>query len=263
MTFVRGTPCGSSSVNPPQTSTRSLFSRLTQRCRLPEVMDDPALDAHRHIQALRGLERINYWSGSVRIVWSPIHDLARKEGARSLRILDIATGAGDVPIGLWQQARRIGLSLEIDGCDCSPTAVEYARRRAEHVRANVSFFKLDALTDQLPLGYDVILCSLFLHHLDDDEAVHLLWNMAQAAGRMVLVNDLVRNVPGLVLAHVGTRALSTSDVVHTDGPRSVLAAYTINEVWTLAQRAGLDGIVVSHRWPYRFLLIRRGGHDSR
>ena len=70
-------------------------------------------------------------------------------------------------------------------------------------------------------GYDVVTCSLFLHHLDDEQAVAFLRWAAATAAHQVLVNDLERSGLGLALAHVAVRLLTTSDVVHTDGPRSV------------------------------------------
>jgi hypothetical protein len=81
--------------------------------------------------------------------------------------------------------------------------------------------------------------------------------MAETAGRLVLVNDLNRSLTGLVLAHVATRLLTLSSVVHADGPRSVRAAFTPNEVRALAERAGLSGAVVARRWPCRWLLTWR------
>ena len=226
---------------------------LQARCRLPEVMDDPALDAARHRHALRGLARLNWWSGSVRILWEPLCSLALEMG-RPVVILDVATGAGDVPIGLWHRAQRLGLPLRIEGCDASPMAIEYASQRSAQAGAGVRFFGLDTRTSPFPDGYDVLLCSLFLHHLDGADATALLRKMAQAARRMVLVNDLVRSVSGFALAYAGTRLLTTSEVVQADGPRSVRAAFTVEEAQALAARAGLDGAVVHRRWPCRFLL---------
>jgi hypothetical protein len=77
--------------------------------------------------------------------------------------------------------------------------------------------------------------------------------MSQAA-RLVLINDLVRSRTGYLLAHLGTRFLSASDVVHIDGPRSVEGAFTVDELLALARRAGLDGAGVIRQWPCRMLL---------
>jgi hypothetical protein len=70
----------------------------------------------------------------------------------------------------------------------------------------------------------------------------------------VLVNDLRRSRIGLALAHVVTRLLTTSSVVHTDGPLSVRAAFTTQEALALAERAGLTGPTVRRIWPFRWLL---------
>jgi SAM-dependent methyltransferase len=233
------------------------WPEVSRRRRQPEIMDEPGLDARRHLQALRGLERINGWSGSARILWPPIAALARDYRVQPLRILDIATGAGDVPIRLWHKARHAGLSLDLAACDGSPQALDYARQRAVEKKATVRFFEWHASESSLPGDYDVVMSSLFLHHLDQELAVRLLRRMALAARRLVLINDLVRGLAGYVLAYVGTRLLSASDVVHTDGPRSVEAAFTIEEVQSLAEWAELKGATVAKRWPCRYLLAWR------
>jgi 2-polyprenyl-3-methyl-5-hydroxy-6-metoxy-1,4-benzoquinol methylase len=227
---------------------------VRRRRREPEIMDQPDLDPRRHVQALRGRERINLVSGSARILWPSVLELARRPRAAPLRLLDVATGAGDVPLRLWRRARAAGVELAIDGCDRSACALDHAQRRAAQQRAGVGFFEWDALKGPLPAGYDIITCSLFLHHLDDEPAVDLLRRMAAAARLLVLVNDLERSVAGLMLAYVGTRLLSASTVVHVDGPLSVAAAFTRREALALASRAGLEAVTVERRWPCRFLL---------
>lgn len=227
---------------------------LRQRRRRPELMDQPDLDARQHARALRGLERINFWSGSVRILWSPILALLRQTGGRPLRVLDVASGAGDVPIGLWRKAHEAGHSLDIDAWDVSPRAVAHGQARAEAVGAAVHFFEADAIRTVISRQYDVVASSLFLHHLDEEAARDLLHRMAQGADRLVLVNDLVRGYRGYLLAQLGTRLLSASRVVHVDGPRSVEGAFTLEEMRRLAESAGLQNARLIRRWPCRFLL---------
>src|SRR5437763_16532966 len=92
-------------------------------------MDDPRLDPAEHRAALAGLARINRLSLSADILWPPVAKLARRHPGRTLRVLDVATGSGDVPVGVWRKARRAGVALEIAGRDLSPVGVEDA---AEH-----------------------------------------------------------------------------------------------------------------------------------
>jgi 2-polyprenyl-3-methyl-5-hydroxy-6-metoxy-1,4-benzoquinol methylase len=238
---------------PIQTDLASEVTLLGHRCVEAELMDEPDMAGERHAQALRGLERINAWSGSARILWPALARLAREE-RKQIGVLDVATGAGDLPIRLWQRARRAGLKMKFHGIDRSVSAVEYARRRALERESQIRFCTWDALSGGLPGEYDAITCSLFLHHLEDERAVDLLRRMAMAARRLVLVNDLERSAAGLVLAYVGSRVLSRSPVVHVDGVRSVRAAFTAAEVAALARRAGLEGATVSRWWPCRYLL---------
>jgi 2-polyprenyl-3-methyl-5-hydroxy-6-metoxy-1,4-benzoquinol methylase len=227
---------------------------LPIRRRQPELMDEPGLDPREHVQALRGLARVNGFSRTSSILWSPIARLAREQKGARVRVLDLATGGGDIPIALARRAARSRLNVEIDGCDLRVQAVRYAQERANSRGADVQFFALDALAGPLPLGYDVVCCSLFLHHLDDVHAIDLLRRMAAAAGRLVLVNDLIRSRRGYFLALVGCRLLSGSRVVHFDGPASVAAAFTPGETLALAQKARLQGAKITRHWPQRFLL---------
>jgi 2-polyprenyl-3-methyl-5-hydroxy-6-metoxy-1,4-benzoquinol methylase len=226
---------------------------LRQRRQLPELMDRPDLSPARHEAALRGLARINWWSRSAGALWPPLAALARRLG-RPLRVLDVAAGGGDVPLRLWRRARRAGLGFRIDGCDLSPTAVAHARAEAQRAGAAVHFFQHDALNDPPPTGYDAAVSSLFLHHLDAEQAVAFLRRQAATAEYLVLVNDLERSAAGLALAHVAVRLLSRSDVVHYDGPRSVEGAFTRAEALALAERAGLYEATAEWRWPFRYLL---------
>ncbi|HKB41793.1 MAG TPA: methyltransferase domain-containing protein [Gemmataceae bacterium] len=234
----------------------AFLSQLRERHLQPEWMDRPDLDARQHQDALRGLERLNRWSGSAHILWRPLARLAAETPDRPCRILDIATGGGDVPRGLWRRACRAGISLALEGCDISPVAIAHAQQRCAEQAAEVRFFQTDVLRDPLPSGYDAVISSLFLHHLTQQQAIDLLRRMA-AAGRLVLVNDLARSRRGFLLAWFATRILSRSKVVHFDGPRSVEGAFTPDEARRLAEAAGLAGVTVERRWPCRFLLSWR------
>jgi SAM-dependent methyltransferase len=225
---------------------------LARRLR-PEVMDQPGLNPFRHVAALRGLARINFWSRSDALLWPHLADLARRRGG-ALRVLDVASGGGDVTVRLWRRAQRAGLSFRLEGCDLSAVAVTYARENAARAGADVRFFVHDALDGPPPTGYDAAICSLFLHHLDEAQAVQLLRRLATTADRLVLVNDLRRCWAGLALAHLASRLLTLSSIVHTDGPRSVENAYTVEEARFLAAAAGLEGAQLTRHWPYRYLL---------
>jgi len=218
----------------------------------PEILDQPGLDSRRHVHALRGLERINLLSLTASAFREPIGTFAARHAGRPLRLLDLASGAGDMPVQLKRWADKCAIPLEVYGCDISPISVEYALERAAVQKADVSFFVHDVLRDGIPDGFDIVTSSLFLHHLLSEDVRDLL-RSASRSTRLILVSDLIRGRAGLLLAHAICRVITRSDVVHNDGPLSVAASFTMEEFRHLAADAGLQGYSIAWQWPFRFL----------
>ena len=235
---------------------------LQHRNRQPELMDDPLLDEQTHRRALAGLRRVNWWSRTDAAVWKALKEAAAVRPVSSrepLRILDIASGGGDLAIRLARRFEAAGIPVVLDGCDISPLAVDFATRQAHAAQVkNLRFFQHDILRQELPSGgYDVAMCSLFLHHLDEQDAVRLMATMQQTARHMVIVDDLRRTAIGYWLAWIGCRVLTRCHVVHQDGPMSVEGAFTNDEVLELAGNAGLRDVRLRNHWPQRFVLTGR------
>jgi len=233
---------------------------FARRHRQPEWMDQPGLDPDAHRHALDSLGRAHWISRSTASIWSSIREALPLAG-RPLRILDLACGGGQIVVGLARRCAREGVAVEACGVDLSPVAIDYARALAARAGVQrVTFASLDVARQPLPGVFDVVLCSLFLHHLADEEAEALLRRMQDAARHLVVVSDLRRTRLGYLFAWVGCRLLSRSRVFHTDGTRSVEAAFAMDEARRLAERAGLTGAHIAARWPQRFLLTwRRDG----
>src|SRR5215472_11128351 len=76
----------------------------------------------------RDLERIrqlNRWFGSYRLILSFIRRWIKPGGP--LRIIDLATGSGDIPRLIVDYSRSIGAVVEIDALDHQPATLEIAR----------------------------------------------------------------------------------------------------------------------------------------
>jgi 2-polyprenyl-3-methyl-5-hydroxy-6-metoxy-1,4-benzoquinol methylase len=114
----------------------------------------------------------------------------------------------------------------------------------------------DALGELPPLTADVVTNSLFLHHVHQPEdVIGLLRNLCQMAKHMVVISDLRRSRFGLVAAWTACRALTRSHIVHHDGPASVRAAWTLNELQDFAAQAGMTGARIHRCPPWRMLLV--------
>ena len=224
-----------------------------RRVLTPELMDDPELDPVEHGRALRGLARLNAISRSDGILWPAIRELARNVGRR-LSVLDIATGSGDVPMALARRAKREGVEIDLHACDMSETALTHAKVRADRHGLHVNLWRHDAVAQPFDRRFDVVTCSLFLHHLDQEHSGRFLQNAASAADHTLLVSDLRRDPAGLAVAWGASRLATRSRIVHVDAVKSVRAAYTPHEMAELAARAGLHGSEVCKRWPWRMIL---------
>lgn len=224
--------------------------------RPPELMDDPSLDAGQHKKALRALARIHLVSRTASQIAADLvllsHKLLKSKGSR-LRILDIACGGGELTTAVAKRvARKVPHRVEFIGLDISERAIGWATRNqaftSKHLE--ISYRTCDVLNEDLPsctLAYH----SLFLHHLDDDQAVTQLQTMAAASQVGFVFSDLLRTRLGLFLAHLGTRALSRSSIAQIDGPLSVRAARTVNEYRHLFEQAQLPEPTLQRLWPER------------
>ncbi len=219
-------------------------------------MDRPGLDKIKHRYALVGLRRLNLASGVCRQLCNELIHYSRFRRVTKLKVLDIASGGGDVALGLWRRARKRGLDLQILGLDVSAAACEFANEQCREANDSIIFDQLDVITNPLPTGFDVVTCSLFLHHLTYDQALNLLSKMA-AAGRLLLASDLRRCASGYFMAQLACHCLTTSPIVRYDGPQSVANAFTVSEILELCGNAGLVDATVHNVWPSRFLIKRQ------
>ena len=234
---------------------------LARRELVGELMDDPALPTQAHHAALRGLQKINQLSRTAGVLWPRIERILSSVPNTSASLLDVACGGGDLAIALARRARRRGLALEVQGCDVSDSALQYASQAAARTGESVKFFRSDVTAESLPRHYTFITCTLFLHHLTDANIVALLRMLAGCCDHL-LVSDLIRGRTGYALAWMGTKLLSRSPIVHEDGLRSVRAALTLREARELATRAGLNDARLERHWPQRFLMIWSRVHEA-
>ena len=216
-------------------------------------MDDPLLPDSEHDLALLGLRRINDLSRTPQTLFKQLRQCMGSNRKQSKRILDVACGDGYNVIRLAELACDQGLPWQFSGCDLSDRAIAFAKELSARREADVTFFQADALRDLETQGYDAVVNTLFLHHLENMQIVELLRRLQRA--RHVVISDLVRSRFAYGVTLAGVHLLSRSSVVHTDGPLSVRAALTQAELQSLAQQAGMQGSVIKPSWPLRQLLV--------
>ena len=245
------------------------FPDLKSRHLVPELMDDPNLPPADHQLALRGLRRINRFSGTVSYLSSTILDLARQvppvpkvpvTDKSPWVLLDIGCANGENLLAVYRQLAK-SIPVRCIGWDISPYAIQSAKALASSAGLSedqVRFEVVDALgqIDPAPQA-DIVINSLFMHHFEESAVVSLLSRSAQLARVAVVADDLNRTQLGWFLAKTGCWLLSRSRVVHFDGPQSVRAAFTCTEIASIADLAGLENYRITKHWPERYALVWR------
>jgi 2-polyprenyl-3-methyl-5-hydroxy-6-metoxy-1,4-benzoquinol methylase len=232
---------------------------LEQRVMIPELMDEPGLDARVHEEALAGLRRLNRAARAAEALARPVVEMVARRGLKRVEMLDVACGGGDVPVKVGMAMRGRGIEVSLTLTVRSATALAGAEAAARAAGIGVRAVAGDA-PGHLPEGeWDFVTNSLFLHHLKREEVVATLAQMARRARAGVVVSDLRRSLAGYVPAWVMCRVLSRSRIVHHDGPVSVRAAWTMEELRGMAAEAGMTGARVRGNWPSRMLLVWERG----
>jgi len=85
-----------------------------------------------------------------------VHMIIKENPAPNLRILDIGTGTGCIPITLFLEMNQATVSA----LDISDAALEVARENAEHLDAKISYLKVDILHENIPVeGIDILVSN--------------------------------------------------------------------------------------------------------
>ena len=230
----------------------------------PEIMDRPDVAEAAHLDALKGLRRINKASRAAQQIFKPIAAMARRQNLTKLCLLDIACGGADVPIAVAILFQSLGIEVSLILIDRSATALRGAAEFAQRAHIPCRTIQLDIAQPWPDLTADVVTCSLFLHHLEQPaQVIDFLARAKRIAQRQIVISDLRRSRLGYVIAWIGTRLLSRSKIVHYDGPISVRAAWTVSELKQFAAEAQLRNVRIKKSFPWRMLLIWEPGVESR
>jgi SAM-dependent methyltransferase len=228
---------------------------FSKRAQLTEWMDEPSSYAEFRA-CLRDLEQVNRLIFSYRPTLRWLDQFAaRADGP--LHIVDVGCGGGDMLRRIETWARRKRLSVRLTGIDCNPYAAR-AAREFSGANGRIEWLTCEALTYQPAEQIDLIVSSLFTHHLADAEIIRFLQWMEQTAALGWFINDLRR----ARLSYYGFKLLANGmrwhRFVRHDGPVSIQRSFSPADWLRYTQQAGLDAgeCAISNVWPGRLCVAR-------
>ncbi len=204
----------------------------------PELMDRPQPVSDELREDLACIEWLNRTFGAYSFLKKFLQ--THFSGLTNLRILDLATGSGDLPRLAVDWARKRGISIQIDALDSHPSTLAIARERS-HDYPEIKYHQHDIREAWPHQNYNLVMSFLALHHFSNDHALTVLQQMRSNHNAHCLVVDLERSRPAIVAIDLLAATLLASSMSRHDARLSIRRAFNYNELAELAVTAG---------WPH-------------
>lgn len=227
-----------------------LFREFDQRSLTLERLDTGDYTPQEYSKWLREMRVINRFLGDNRCLQLELDQLLGRSDGKKISILDVGAGSGELlEFAGAASGKNAGLLV---GAELNTDAA-----KAINTRSTVSAVQCDALN--LPFGdgsFDMVISSLFLHHLNDGDAVRLISEMARVARLRFVLIDLHRH-PAAYYMYKTFGPLAFQEFTIEDGSLSIKRSFRPDELRSIALKAGVKDPVVKRRAAFRLVLTGR------
>jgi 2-polyprenyl-3-methyl-5-hydroxy-6-metoxy-1,4-benzoquinol methylase len=229
---------------------------ISQRSYQKELLDEEYIPQKDLWRNLYELNIINRMLGGHAATIKGLDQLKLKKD-RMYQILDIGSGGGDTlkAIAIWGRGR--GYQFELTGVDLKQDCIDYGQKFCKKYQ-EIHFIKSDYKDlDSLDRKFDIIITSLFCHHLNDEELKGLFdWSVSHAETGFIM-NDLHRHPVAYHSISILTKLFSRSYLVKNDAKLSVLRGFKLKEIEEFVSHIQAKTQKLFWCWPFRWVLVIR------
>ncbi len=223
-------------------------------------MDDLTLASEDLRRNLEELEFINVWLGGHDVVRNGLQQIIRHPfsgpfSEKKLKIADLGSGGGDTLRMVARWARQNQLSVELVGVDANAFMLQYSTSLSQDY-PEISYRQYDVFSEEFAREkFDIVICSLFLHHFTDRALASLLAQLRQQVRLAVLINDIHRHPLAYYSIKGFTQVFSRSYLVKNDAPLSVLRSFTRSDWQRILAKAGISTYQIKWKWAFRWQIV--------
>lgn len=232
----------------------SLLVDTSKRSSATEMMDDFSIKGEVMRDTLDKLERINRLLGGNIVTIKGLKKLLKNHSKKEvIKIIDLGCGHGDILRDVAKFGRKKGYKFQLIGIDANQEAIDYANELSEGFE-ELSFQTMDIFSDEfLTLDYDIVLCTLFLHHFKDEELVSFLKPTLENTKKGIVVNDLHRHKLAYYLFKI-IGLFIKNEMVREDGLTSILRAFKRTDLEQISNQLKAKK-TIQWKWAFRYLWI--------
>jgi len=218
-----------------------------------EVMDDFSLGGEELRNTLSQISHINQFLGGNTLTLNGVRKLLLKaDTSKAITIADIGCGNGDMLRMLADYAEKNNMTFELIGIDANPFTIDHARILSTF-RNNISYRCVDVFDmDFKTLSFDIILCTLTLHHFSDDKIINLMNILVKSSSLGIVINDLQRNKLAYRLFQMICFVFGFNKMTRDDGLISILKGFKKYELESYARKLHLKDYSIKWKWAFRY-----------
>ena len=219
-----------------------------------EIMDDFTMKGVLLRDTLDKLEIINRLLGGNNVTIMGLKELLKNHSKNKIiTIIDLGCGHGDILRDIAKFGRKNDYTFRLVGIDANIAAIAYAKELSKEY-SELSFKAIDIFSEDFKKqSYDIVLCTLFLHHLKNNELISFLKTTIEKATIGVVCNDLHRHKLAYYLfKFIGF--FVKNKMIREDGLTSILRAFKKKDLEKISKQIKVY-FSVQWKWAFRYLWI--------
>ncbi|MEZ7505515.1 methyltransferase domain-containing protein [Flavobacterium sp. Arc2] len=222
----------------------------------PEIMDDFALEGEILREALDKIAKINQLLGGNKLTLLGVKELiANNPKTTEITIVDVGCGNGDMLRTLADYGLQHNLKLNLIGVDANNFTVRHAINLSKEY-LNIAYRCEDIFDKPFKeLKYDIVLCTLTLHHFKEDEIMEIMTTFYENASLGVVINDLHRSAVAYRLFQSLCFVFQLNDMSREDGLVSILRGFRKEDLLRFSKKLNFKKYKIQWKWAFRYQWI--------
>lgn len=228
----------------------------TYRTNEAEIMDDFQLEGIKLQDALDKIARINQLLGGNQLTLQGIKSLLKNiDASKEIIIVDVGCGNGDMLRYIEKFGNSNGFKFKLIGIDANAFTIKHAQNLSTNFDS-ISYQCQDIFKDDFQnLKYDILLCTLTLHHFKDDEILNLMKAFYFNSRIGIVINDLHRSKVAYRLFQLICMIFGLNKMSKEDGLTSILRGFKKDELVTFSKQLGFKNYTLQWKWAFRYQWI--------